>query len=311
VEAKHGEQGRVWVFDRGVVSEANLSMLEQRGASYLVGTPRHRLGEFEKELLRGDWESVAGRPGVKVQLVRRQGEVYVLARSEDRASKELAMRRRQLRGLSRDLKALRKSIRLGRVRKASIIHRRLGRFEERWAGAWKYLRSVEYSPQGLLWTWDKTLLRRMRLIDGAYLLRTNLDGLDPDLLWRQYIQLTEVEEAFRVLKSELQIRPIWHRLDRRVEAHIMIAFLGYCLWACLKQRLRGIAGSLTPARVIESLSKIMMVEVWFDLRAGSRICLPRITEPETEQAVVLHQLGWALPQQPPPKIYPKSVPANQ
>ena len=311
VEAKHGEQGRVWVFDRGIVSEANLALLEERGASYLVGTPRHRLREFEQELLRGDWESVAGRPGVKVQLVRRDGEVYVLARSEDRSLKELAMRRRQLRGLSQDLKALRKAIRRGRVRKVSIIHRRLGRLEERWAGAWKYLRSVEYDATGLQWTWDKTLLRRMRLIDGAYLLRTNLDGLEPELLWRQYIQLTEVEEAFRVLKSELQIRPIWHRLDRRVEAHIMIAFLGYCLWACLKQRLRGVAGSLTPARVIENLSKIMMVEVWFDLRAGGRICLPRITEPETEQVAILHRMGWELPQQPPPKIYPKAVPPNQ
>jgi transposase len=310
VEARHGEIGRVWVFDRGIVSEANLAMLRQRGASYLVGTPRHKLEQFEQELLRGDWESVAGRPGVKVQLITRGDEVYVLARSEDRAEKELAIRRRQLRGLSQDLRALKKSIRAGRVRKPSIINRRLGRYQERWSGAWKYLKEVEYGAEGLRWTWDKALLRRMRLIDGAYLLRTNLDALDPELLWRQYIQLTDVEEAFRVLKSELSIRPIWHRLDRRVEAHIMIAFLGYCLWVCLKQRLRGIAASLTPARVIESLSTISMVEVWFNLRRGGRICLPRITEPESEQAIILHRLGWKLPDQPPPKIYPKDIASN-
>lgn len=310
VEARHGDMGRVWVFDRGVVSEDNLRLLQERGASYLVGTPRHKLSEFEQELLQGDWESVAGRPGVKVQLVRRGEEVYVLARSEDRAEKELAMRRRQLRGLSKDLRALRKSVSKGRLRNRSRIDQRLGRFMERWSGAWKYIKDVRLDAEGLHWEWDKRLLRRMRLIDGAYLLRTNLDGLDPELLWRQYIQLTDVEDAFRVLKSELAIRPIWHRLETRVEAHIMIAFLGYCLWVCLKQKLRGVARSLTPARVIESLSMIQMVEVWFELRRGGRICLPRITEPEMEQALILHRLGWQLPKQPPPKIFAKDVPAN-
>lgn len=221
------------------------------------------------------------------------------------------MRRRQLRGLSRDLRALRQGIRSGRVRKAAIIRRRLGRVQERWAGAGKYLRRAEYGSAGLQWTWDKRLLRRMRRIDGADLLRPNLDGLDPELLWRQSIQLTEVEEALRVLKSELAIRPIWQRLDRRVEAHRRVAFLGYCLWVCLKQRLRGTARSLTPARAIASLSKIALVEVGFDLRQGGRICLPRIAEPETEPAAILPRLGWELPQQPPPKISPRTVPERQ
>jgi transposase len=303
VEERHGQMGRVWVFDRGIVSEANLQLLRDRGASYIVGTPRRKLAEFEKELLRGEWQSVAGRPGVKVQLINRGGEVFVLARSEDRAAKELSMRRRQLKGLYKDLRGLQKSIRQGRLRQEKKIYKKLGRVEERWSGAWHYLKEIELHSGQLHWQWNKRLLRRMRLIDGSYLLRTNLEPIDPDILWRQYIQLTEVEEAFRVLKSELAIRPIWHRLDKRVEAHIMIAFLGYCLWVYLKQKLQKFAPSLTPGRVIESLSGIMMVEVWFDLRKGGKICLPRIT-------LILQALGWELPSQPPPKIYEKDLPSK-
>jgi transposase len=307
VEERHGKMGRVWVFDRGIVSEDNLKMLRERGASYIVGTPRRKLEQFEKELLHGDWETVQGRPGVKVQLLSHEGEVYVLAKSEDRAQKELAMRRRQLKGLSRDLRALQKLVRKGRLRNRDKIHMKLGRIQERWSSAKKYLKSVIHTPGQLHWEWDKPLLRRMRLIDGAYLLRSNLEPLEPDLLWKQYVQLTDVEEAFRVLKSELAIRPVWHRLDTRIEAHIMIAFLGYCLWVWLKQKLKLTAPSLTPARVLESLSGIMLVEVWFKLRKGGKICLPRITEPETDQSLILHALGLELPAQPPPKIYQKDA----
>ena len=126
--------------------------------------------------------------------------------------------------------------------------------------------------------------------------------MDPDALWRQYVQLTEVEAAFRALKSELAIRPIWHRIQRRVEAHILVAFLGYCLWVCLKQKLKAVAESITPARALESLRSILMVEVWFNLRHGGQLCLPRITEPEKEQVLLLHHLAWQLPAQPPPRI---------
>ena len=138
---------------------------------------------------------------------------------------------------------------------------------------------------------------------GTYLLRTNLTDRDPEKLWRQYIQLTEIEAVFRTLKTELNLRPIFHRIQRRVQAHILIAFLGYCLWVCLKQKLRAAAGSLTPAQVVHSLKQIILVEVWFDLRKGGRICLPRITHPEAQQQLILHHLGWSLPEQPPPKIY--------
>jgi transposase len=272
-----------------------------------VGTPRHRLDEFERELLLGEWQAVAGRPGVRVQLIEREHEIYVLARSEDRAQKELAMRQRLLRGLSRDLRALNRTIRCGRLINQRKIDQRLGRIQERWGAAWRYLRHVDADTGGVTWQWDSRQLRLMKLRDGAYLLRSNMARLDPAILWRQYVQLTEVEEAFRVLKSELNIRPIWHRIDRRVEAHVLIAFLGYALWACLKQKLRKVASSITPARALESLTGILMVEVWFALRDGRQICLPRITEPEAEQQLLLHHLQWSLPEQPPPKIHPCDV----
>jgi hypothetical protein len=166
-----------------------------------------------------------------------------------------------------------------------------------------------------LWSWNKARLRGAKLRQGDYLLRTNLDPMDPDVFWRQYLQLTEVEAAFRALKSELAIRPIWHHIQRRVEAHILVAFLAYCLWVCLKQKLKVVAESITPARALESLRSILMAEVWFKLRDGGQLCLPRITEAEKEQALLLHHLAWQLPAQPPPRIYRHQVPqpcsANQ
>jgi transposase len=307
IEAQYGRTDRIWVFDRGLVSQENLDLLQEREVGYLVGTPRSKLDEFERELLKGDWQKVSGRPEVRVQLIEREEEIYVLARSQERAQKELAMRRRVLGGLSRDLKALSRSVRKGHLVNQRKIDQRLGRIQERWPTAWRYLQSIDAGPGWVIWKWDSRQLRRMKLRDGAYLLRSNLARMDPEILWRQYVQLTEVEEAFRVLKSELNLRPIWHRIDRRVQAHVFVAFLGYALWACLKQKLRAVASSITPARALESLTGILMVEVWFALRDGRRICLPRITEPEAEQQLLLHHLRWSLPEQPPPKIHPRDV----
>lgn len=307
IENKYGMTGRVWVFDRGVVSEDNLQDLRQRGAYYLVGTPRRKLADFERELLEGDWQEVAGKPGVRVQLLSEGAETFVLARSLQRAKKESAMLRNQLVRLHRSLRALRRVIAGGRLKDTSKIERRLGRLEERYPQAWSMLSEVEHRRGRLWWSWNKARLRGAKLRQGAYLLRTNLDPMDPDALWRQYVQLTEVEAAFRALKSELAIRPIWHRIQRRVEAHILVAFLGYCLWVCLKQKLKIVADSITPARVLESLRSILMVEVWFRLRDGRHLCLPRITEPERHQALLLHHLGWNLPEQPPPRVYSHQI----
>ena len=242
-----------------------------------------------------------------MQLLAQGQETFVLARSEDRARKEQAMRWRQVRGLMRDLLCLRRSIRHGLIKDPDKILMRVGRLAERWARAWAYL-TVKWEAGRLSWRWDREALRLAALRDGAYLLRTNLKERTPEALWKMYVQLSEVESVFRAMKSQLAIRPIWHWVGPRVEAHVMVAFLGYCLWVCLKQKLKAVAPSLTPWQLLDQFGRIVQVEVWFKLRAGGAICLPRITQPEPAQAILLHQLGWSLPEQPPPKIYKDQVP---
>jgi hypothetical protein len=210
VERKHGSLGRVWVFDRGIVSEENLELLRRRGASYLVATPRRKLAGFEQELLKGEWAEVSGRPDIEVKLIERDGELYVLSRSRERAEQERSIRLRALHGLRKDLKALSKRVRTGRLRQRDLILLRLGRLEERWPNAWAYLKKVELTDTELVWRWDRKKLRTAWLQQGAYLLRTNLSREAPETLWRQYLQLTEVEAVFRTLKSALKLRPIWH-----------------------------------------------------------------------------------------------------
>ena len=305
IERKHGVARRIWVFDRGVVSEANLQKLRERGARYVVGTARSQLKQYEQQLLGGDWQAIS--PEVRVQLLSEGPETFVLARSADRAKKEDAMRARQVRGLMRDLVCLRRSIRRGTIKQPDKILMRMGRLQERWPRAWPYLR-VHWQEGRLCWDWDRPALRLASMRDGAYLLRTNLDERTPEALWKMYVQLTEVETVFRALKSDLAIRPIWHWVGSRVEAHVMVAFLGYCLWVCLKHKLKAVAPSLTPWQLLDQFGRIIQVEVWFKLRAGGAICLPRITQPEAAQALLLHQLAWQLPEQPPPKIYKDQVP---
>jgi transposase len=304
VERKHGRARRVWVFDRGIVSEENLERLRRRGASYLVGTPRAQLKAYERRLLEGDWQSVSVE--VEVQLIAQDCETYVLARSRARAQKESAMRSRVVRGLMRDLIRLRRLLRHGRLKDPAKVLLHLGRLKERYQQAWRYVK-ISVEDLRLSWRWDRDALRLAASRDGAYLLRTNLEGSDPAKLWSQYIQLTEVEAVFRALKSDLAIRPIWHFTPKRVEAHIMVAFLGYCLWVCLKHKLKASAPSLTPWQLLDQFARIQILEVWFKLRAGGCICLERISQPEAAQAALILQLDWPLPQQPPPKIYKTTI----
>lgn len=301
VERKHGTARRVWVFDRGIVSEDNLQRLRERGASYLVGTPRAQLKAHERRLLEGDWQSVSAE--VQVQLIAEDNnETYVLARSRTRAQKENAMRSRVLRGLMRALIRLRRTLRHGRLKDPDKVLLHLGTLKERYHQAWRYVK-ISFRDLHLSWQWDRLALRSAASRDGAYLLRTNLEGSDPAKLWTQYIQLTEVEAVFRALKSDLAVRPIWHFTPKRVEAHLMVAFLGYCLWVCLKHKLKASAPSLSPWQLLDQFGRIQLVEVWFKLRAGGCICLERVTQPEAAQAALIHQLNWPLPQQPPPRIY--------
>ena len=305
VERKYGKAQRVWVFDRGIVSEENLLRLRNRTALYLVGTRKNQLKKHERRLLEGDWQMVSETVGV--QIIPEGEETYVLARSLTRAEKERAMRGRGIYGLMRELVRLRRSIRLGKIVDPRKITHRLGRLHERYARAWRYA-GVEYQEQALCWRWDREALRKASLRDGAYLLRTNIPEMDAARLWHNYIQLTEVESAFRVLKGEIVVRPIWHWISSRVEAHVMVAFLGYVLWVTLRQKLRAIAQSLTPWQLLDQFGRIQLIEVWFKTRDERAICLPRITQPEHAQALLLCQLGWQLPAQPPPRVYQRQVP---
>jgi transposase len=310
VENKFGKARRLWVFDRGIVSEDNLELLRQREAHYLVGTPKHQLKNYEEQLLKGDWKTISSE--VQVQLIPQEDEVYVLCRSNGRVEKERAMRRRWLRKLIGDLRKLRNRVRAGQLKQPELIQRSIGRLQERHPQAWRWLKwELNDTEQGLVleWDWDREKFKQGTLAEGAYLLRAHWTEKDPAKLWQTYVQLTEAEAAFRTLKSEVKVRPIWHWVEKRVEAHIMVAFLGYCLWVYLKKRAQRAASSLTPWQILDQLARIVLVEVWFELRDGRRMCLPRITQPEPAQSILLQQLNWALPEQPPPRIYTNQVPS--
>lgn len=308
VEDKHGRARRVWVFDRGINSEENLAWLRQRGACYLVGTPKNQLSAFEARLTQEHWQQAAAH--VEVKLCPMDGETYVLCRSQGRIQKEQAMRRRVLKKLVRDLIKLSRQITKGRLRKESSIQRRIAHLEERHRPMWRFLKHCTYRHGRLDWEWDRDKWRASVRRDGAYLLRAHWPegSNDPTLLWQTYIQLTEAEAAFRTMKSELAIRPIWHKVQKRVEAHIMIAFLGYAMHVCLKKLAAPKAPSLTPWQILQHLRKIVLVDVEFETRDGRLLTLPRITVPEKEQAALLIQLGWNLPAQPPPRIRTPDIP---
>jgi len=306
LEAKHGKARRLWVFDRGVVSADNLALLRERGAHYLVGTPKRQLHAYAQKLLAGPWTKASAE--VEVQLVPEHEEVYVLCRSAGRKAKERAMRWRWLRGLIGDLRALRRRVALGQLKNPDLIQQAIGRLSERHPQAWRWV-TVELAAGAVRWTWDRPAFHRVVHTEGAYLLRAHWTEQDPAKLWQTYTQLAEAEAAFRTLKTDLKVRPIWHWTEPRVHAHLMVAFLGYCLWVYVKKCCQQVAPTLTPWAVLDQLGRTVLVEVWFELRSGGTICLPRITQPEPAQAALLAQLSWCLPAQPPPRIYPAQIPA--
>jgi transposase len=309
IEDTHGKARRVWVMDRGIPSEAVLKEMREpeRQTFYLVGTPRSKIGQHEKEWLDLPWQKV--RDSVEVKLYQHEGELYVLAKSEGRQAKEIAMRRKRLARLLRKLRAMRKSLpkrdqlllRLGAAKKEA--GRAFGFVKIQLPQARQAVTRETFSFQV-----EQAKLKAAEQRDGHYLLRSNLTGEDPAVLWTRYVQLTQIESAFRCLKSELSIRPIRHQLEQRADAHVLIAFLAYCLQVTLKNRLMIHAPGLTPAAVFEKLATIQMVEVWIPMLDGRWLMLPRHTQPEKDVQVVLNQMRIALPSQPPPRIKASQVP---
>jgi hypothetical protein len=303
IEAQYGKSNRVWVMDRGIPTEETLA--EMRAADppvqYLVGTPKGRLTQLEKPFLERPWERV--QDSVEVKLLEREGELYVLARSTGRVDKERAMRRRRLKKLWNRLHEL-QSQKLSRDQ----LLIKLGAAKKE-AGRTYSLVEIHLPAKDQPVTKDtftvrlrKDKLRIARRREGHYLLRSNLSPQNPALLWRYYLQLTEIEQAFKELKGDLSIRPIYHQTDQRIEAHIFVAFVAYCLQITLKQRLRALAPGLTPRALLEKFAAIQMVDVHVPTTDGRHLVLPRYTQPEPDQRLLLQQLKLRLPEQPPPRI---------
>jgi transposase len=306
IEKLYGKAERIWVMDRGIPTEEVLEQM--RGSDppiyYLVGTPKGRLSQYEQELLNRPWQVV--REGVQVKLLAQEGELYVLAQSDDRVHKERGMRRRQLKGLVERLKELRK---MELSRDALLL--KLGGAKAKFPAAWRLVdievpqADEEVNPETFAFKLRKDKLRQVRRREGRYLLRSNLSGEDPARLWQFYIQLTQVEAAFKDLKDDLSLRPVFHQLERRIEAHVFVAFLAYCLHVTLRNRLRHLAPGLTPRSVLEKFAAIQMLDVHFPTTDGRELVFRRYTQPEKDHKMILAQLRWELPPQSPPRISQK------
>jgi len=298
VERKYGRARRIWVFDRGIVSEANLAALRKRGGQYLVGTPRAKLKGMERELLQGPWMQV--REEVEAQLVPLPGgtETYVLCRSTARREKERAIRRRFSGRMERALANLTQRVQKGQLKDPSKIERRLGKIQERY-GQVADLYEARLSQTEGCWTLTWNLIEERRAWrearEGAYLLRTNLEGAGVEELWVKYIQLTEAEAAFRALKSELSIRPLFHQLEPRVKAHILVAFLGYALWVTLKHLLRRKNSACSPRQALALLATIQSADIILPTTDGREIRLRRVAARTAEQQKLLTELRISLP----------------
>ena len=303
IERQYGRSDRIWIMDRGIPTEETLEQMRKGDAPvrYLVGTPKGRLGQFEAAFLNQPWQEV--RESVGVKLLVEDGELYVLVRSEGRLHKERAMRRRRLKKLWRRLGELQRQsngrdqlmLKLGAARKEAgrawgLVDIRVPKTEE------------ELSAHGFSFSLRRERLRQVRRREGRYLLRSNMVAEDPAELWRLHMRLVEIEQAFKELKHDLAVRPVFHQIEERIEAHIFVSFIAYCLLVTLKNIARRRAGGLTPRAIIEAFGTIQMVDVHLPTTDGRHLVLSRYTKPRKEHELLLHQLGMTLPAQSAPRL---------
>ena len=314
IEKQYGKARRIWVMDRGIPTEEVLGQMRQSDPPllYLVGTPKGRLSQLEAKLAVLPWQQA--RESVEVKLLPEAGEVYVFAQSRDRVNKERAMRRRKMKWLRDRLQEL---VRM--KPKRDLLLMKLGAAKQQARSAWRLFevhvpvpgrRRKSNNPAAdtpapaqefcFKLRWDK--LREARRREGRYLLRSNMPEQPPAQLWEFYLQLVQVEQAFKHLKGDLGLRPIYHKIPERIEAHIFIAFLAYCLHVTLGHRLRELAPGLTPRSVLDKLGAIQMIDVHLPTTDGREVILTRYTQPEPDQRLLLEKLKLKLPEQPPPKI---------
>ena len=298
IEAQYGKANRIWVMDRGIPTEEVLA--EMRAAdppvSYLVGTPKGRLNKLEQALLKRPWQVV--REGVDVKLLPQEQELYVFAQSHARIHKERSMRKRKLKWLWARLKEI---AAMDIDREELLMKFGAARKEAR--AAWRLI-DIEVDPKVAKFTYklNREKLRIVRRREGRYLLRSNLTGQDPAQLWQFYIQLVEIEAAFKTMKDDLNLRPIYHQLEQRVEAHIFVAFLAYCLHVTLRARLKPLAPGLTPRAVLDKFAAVQMLDVHFPTTDGRTLVMSRYTEFNADQKLLVKQLKLDPPPQPPPRI---------
>ncbi len=298
IESQYGKARRVWVMDRGVPTEEALAEMRASDppVSYLVGTPKGRLTRLEKQLVDKPWRKA--REGVEVKLLKQEEDLYVFAQSADRINKERAMRRRQLKWLWARLKKLAD---MEVTREERLM--KLGAARSKAPSAWRLVETeVDEKTGKLTFSLDRKKLRKVRRREGRYLLRTNLTDDDPAKLWHYYVQLVAVEEAFKTLKGDLAIRPVFHHDEKRIEAHIFVAFLAYCLQITLTRRLHGLAPGLTARSALQKFAAVQMIDVHLPTTDGREIILSRYTEPEPELRLLIDRMKLDLPPQPPPKI---------
>ncbi len=302
VESRWGRARRTWLMDRGIPSEHTLEQMRARGVDYLVGTPKGRLTKLEQELLQRPW--VPARETVQVKLLEQEDEFYVYVESQQRVGKERSIRRRRLKRLWAQLGALR--ARKALTRDQLLLS--LGAAKKEAGRVWGLVKirlpaadeAVDQSTFGYQLERDK--LRQVRRREGRYLLRSNMRATSPELVWENYLLLTRIEQAFKDLKGDLAVRPIYHQSDARIEAHIFVSFLAYCLHATLRNLARRHAGGLTVRAILEKLAGIAMIDVHLPTTDGREIVLSRYTEPEADVALLLSRLGLRLPGQSPPQV---------
>ena len=312
IQKQYGTARRVWVMDRGIPTDEVLEEMRQQTdppLQYVVGTPKGRLGKLEAQLVKLSWQQA--RPSVQVKLLSQEEELFVLVQSQARVSKERAMRRRKLKQLWTRLKALREQ----RPSYETLLMK-LGAAKAEAGRVWSLVevalpeapRSKKARQQrvsGFEFRLQKKKLREVFKREGRYLLRTNLKETDPAKVWEFYLQLVEVEEAFKNLKGDLAIRPIFHQLERRIEAHVFVCFLAYCLQVSLRHQLRAKAPGLTVRQVLEKFGRMQMMDVHFPTTDGRDILFVRYTQPEKDHQLILAQMNWKLPPQSPPRITAK------
>ena len=298
IERQYGKARRTWLMDRGIPTEEVLAQMRASDppVQYLVGTPKGRLAKLEQALLSRPWQKA--RENVAVKLLPQDGELYVFAESRDRLAKERAMRRRQLKWLW---------MRLSQIAAMTLSREellmKLGSARSHAPTAWRLV-EVKVDPQiaSFAYKLNRHKLRQGRRREGRYLLRSNLADSDPARLWELYLTLVKIEDAFRSLKGDLALRPIFHQREDRIEAHIFIAFLAYCLHVTLGRRLHALAPGLTPRSVFEKFAAVQMIDVSIPTTDGRTLTLTRYTEPEPELKLLLDKLKLDLPPQPLPRI---------